>query len=134
MAQKELAVNIIIRRITVDEKLADGIVRILVSRLSNGVKEFFDHDKEWGEEEECLIEPCSYVEKMSITESARKEWSWDSLEEGQVFLSGQFKIIGSREHPKYFVVSPGSDDFFRIDKAVRKDIQKMYFKMLKGEK
>jgi len=102
-------------RIAVDERLADDLVRLLVCPLAEEVEEFFDRKGDWGKERERWVRPRSYVKKLGLPPSQVEEWPWEALTEGQVFLSGQFEIVGDRQAPKYFKVSPGREEFLRID-------------------
>lgn len=130
MEMEQSRENVPVWRITVDEKLADDLIRLLTSPLAKGVREFYDGKNDWGEEEECLIYPGTYVREMGIPESEAGEWLWADLKEGQVFLSGQFEVVGDMESPEKFVVSPGQRNFLRIDGLVRRDIKRLYFKLL----
>jgi len=122
--------NVFVQRITIDEKLTDDLIRLLISPLAKGVKEFYDGKNDWEEEQECFIQPDTYIQEMDIPLSKKEKWPWIDLQEGQVFLSGQFKILGSEEAPKKFVIAPRQEEFLRIDKRVRKDIQQLYSKAL----
>jgi hypothetical protein len=79
-----------VQRITIDERLAEDLIRILVADLKAGHKAIEDDSECWGEEVEFLVRPEDYRKKMGIPQAAKK-WSWDSLTEGQVFLSGEFQ-------------------------------------------
>lgn len=85
-----------VRRITIDERLADGLIRILIADLKAGLKTFGDDPEYWGKETELLVRPEDYQEKMGIPPEAAGKWSWDSLYEGQVFLSREFQKSSTR--------------------------------------
>ena len=128
--------DVLVQRITVDEKLADDLIRLMICPLGEGVKKDFDDvDKYWEEEEyECLVRPGDYFQKMSIPKSRENEWPWADLEEGRVFMSGQFKVVGDAGEPEKFTVSPGQHEFLSIDKLAKKEIKRLYFDALKGKR
>jgi len=98
-----------VKRITVDEQLAEDLIRFEICSLNEGVEKFFDRVGIWGERKEELIRRTAYSRKLGIP------LLWDTLKEGQVFLLGEFEIIGERTKPKHFKVSPGRKEFIRID-------------------
>lgn len=125
----------LVQRITVDEKLADDLIRLLISPLAERVeRDFGDAENDWEEEYEGLIRPGDYAQKMSIPKSREKMWPWTDLEEGQVFISGQFKVVGHAGEPEKFEVSPGQHEFLSIDKLAKKEIKRLYFDALKGKR
>ena len=73
-------------RITIDEKLEDDLIRILVAQLNYGEITFSDDSSYWQEEEEFLVKPSDYQKKMYMTQANAKKWSWDRLHEGQELL------------------------------------------------
>lgn len=132
MSAKRSQENVLVRRITVDEQLADDLVRLLVCPLAQGVQEFFDRDEEWGEEEEVWVKRGTYTQDLGIPPAKEKDCAWEELAEGQVFLSGEFEIVGCRAAPKYFKVSPGREEFLRIDglEGFREGIKRIYSDLL----
>jgi len=102
-----------VRRITVDEKLSDDLFRFVFCSLKEGIKKFTDRDDEWQEEQEKLVHPRNYSRILYIRKFEAP--AWETLKEGQVYLSGEFKVIGDRTAPEYFKVSPGRREFLRID-------------------
>ncbi len=121
-----------VRRMTVDEKLAEGDIRLLVAPLAPKVKEFFDRDSEWDQEYEVRVRPENFVQELGILVPA--EWPWERLAEGQVFLVGEFEIVGERTAPKYFRVSRGHNEFLRLDdlEEFRQGIKWLYSQVLTG--
>lgn len=97
-----------IRRITVDERLDENLIRILISELCRDMKvgELVD-DNIWEEETSLLV---SKIEVESNKDKASQDivsWStlkevweiperispkWDDLSEGQVYLQGAYSI------------------------------------------
>ena len=103
----------VVKRISVDEKLADDLIRLLVCSLADGIQEFSDQKNEWGPESAVMVGPATYAAAMGL--ASQKQCSWKDLSEGQVFLSGEFEITGSRSSPHHFRVNPGRHEFLRID-------------------
>lgn len=131
MKEKQPKNNSLVRRITVDEKLFNDLIRLLISPLVNGISEFYDREEDWGQEQEVMVTPETYVQEMGIPLSERKRYLWTDLQEGQVFLSGKFKVVGKEESPEKFMVSPQQEKFLRIDKIIRKEVKRLYFEVLK---
>ena len=99
-------------RITVDERLSDNLVRLLIAPLAAGVKKFIDRDADWGPEEEVMVNAADYALRMGVPEA---ELPWRTLAEGQVFLVGQFETMGAQTAPEGFKVRPGERVWLRID-------------------
>jgi hypothetical protein len=102
-----------VRRITVDEKLSDGLFRFVFCSLKEGIERFSDQSDKWQKEQEKLVNPTNYSRTLGVKKS--KAPAWEALQEGQVYLSGEFKIIGDPKNPEGFKVSPGPRNFLRID-------------------
>lgn len=119
-------------RITVDEKLGENLIRLLIASLKQGVKTFNDDAKYWNEEKEKLVEPNNYQTIMEITRIKAKEWSWDRLCEGQVFLAGEFKINHDRNTLAMFDVNPGRKNFRHINSEIKDTTKEKYLKALQG--
>ena len=100
-------------RITIDEKLSTDLFRFVLCFLRDGLGKFTDLDDEWQEEQEKLVNPQNYFHVLCIKETEAP--TWETLEEGQVFLSGEFKVVGGKKKPRYFKVSPSQRKFLRID-------------------
>ena len=119
-----------VRRITIDEKLADGLFRILVANLKNSVETFGDDSKYWGEEKELLVRPEDYRKKLDMTQANAKKWPWEDLSEGQVFLQGRFREIPEKGAEATFVVDAEQRNFQRIDYFSKSRVKKVYMKAL----
>lgn len=124
-------------RITVDEWLADDLIRVVRCRLVDGVDEFWDRTNEWAREYALLITPGNYVRKLGIP--SEEDLPWRTLEEGQVFLVGEFGIVrreGATEDaaPAHFRVERGRTTFLRIDQmdVFRDDLKAVYSAALRG--
>jgi len=102
-----------VRRITVDEKLSDDLFRFVFCSLKEDIEKFTDRDDEWQEEREELVHPKDYSQILDVKKSEAP--AWETLQEGQVYLSGEFKVIGDQTKPEYFKVNPGRRKFLRID-------------------
>jgi len=102
-----------VRRITVDEKLSDDLFRFVFCSLKEDIEKFTDRDDEWQEEREKLVHPQDYSRILNVKKPEAP--AWETLQEGQVYLSGEFKVIGDQAKPEYFKVSPGRRKFLRID-------------------
>ena len=120
----------IVCRITVDEKLADGLIRILITELKNDVVAFNDDPVYWGEEEELLVMPDNYQERMGMTWESARKWHWESLCEGQVFLQGRFRMESGQLAQQMFVVDMEQWDFQRIDPLIRGRLKNEYLAAL----
>ena len=122
--------NAIVNRITIDEKLSEDLIRVLISPLKKGIKIFKDKMDYWEEEKEELVRPDTFVRKMGIPFSKKKKFRWEDLREGQAFLSGSFSIADGKKNPGRFEVNPRRKEFLSIDALAKKDIKKLYFKVL----
>ena len=128
--KKKSKKNVIVQRITIDEKLSEDLIRLLVSTLKGGIKKFRDQMEYWEEEKEELVRPDSFAKKMGIPFPEKKKWKWENLREGQVYLSGSFDIVDIKKPPGKFEVNPKQKEFLSIDTLVKEDIKKLYFRVL----
>ena len=121
-----------VRRITVDEKLSDGLFRFVFCQLTEGIKQFTDRDDEWQEEREKLVHPQDYSRILDVKKSEAPVW--ETLQEGQVYLSGEFKVIGDQTKPECFEVNPGRRKFLRIDNLdmIDEGVKSLYSDVLRG--
>ena len=121
-----------VRRITVDEKLSDDLFRFVFCSLREGIKKFTDRDDEWQEEREKLVHPQNYSRILYVKKSEAP--AWETLKEGQVYLSGEFEVIGDQTKPEYFKVSPGRREFKRIDnlEIIDEGLKSLYSDVLRG--
>lgn len=142
-----------VRRITVDERLSEDLIRLEICELIKHEKsgEFKDEPDYWRdiarEGGEVLARPITpgkkstkecYIELMSIPKSQIKKFQWKDLKEGQVFLSGAFEAkeeqSGDKKVIRYFV-RPDKMSFKQIDDDVKKNTKTLYYEILaKGEK
>lgn len=120
----------LVRRITIDEKLEDGLFRVLITSLGNVTSEFNDDLSYWGEEDEYLIQPDNYREILDLTKRNVKTWPWESIIEGQVFLQGKFRIKGGRSSKMMFVVGSRRRNFRRVDHILKGQIKNTYLAIL----
>lgn len=130
MKRKKPKKNAIVNRITIDEKLSEDLIRVLISPLKKGAKKFRDQLDYWEDEKEELVRPDTFVRKMGIPFSKKKEFKWENLREGQAFLSGSFNKADRKKTTSRFEVNPRRKEFLSIDAQAKKDIKKLYFKVL----
>jgi hypothetical protein len=116
----------------VDEKLSDDLFRFVFCSLGEGIKKFTDRDDEWQEEREKLVHPRSYSRILYVKKSEAP--AWETLKEGQVYLSGEFEVIRGQTKPEYFKVSPGRREFLRIDnlEIIDEGVKSLYSDVLRG--
>jgi len=119
-----------VRRITVDEKLSDDLFRFVFCSLKEGVERFSDQSDKWQEEQEKLVNPKNYSRILYVKKSEAP--AWGTLQEGQVYLSGEFEIIGNKKNPEDFKVSLGQRNFLRIDELdiVDETVKSLYSDVL----
>lgn len=121
-----------VRRITVDEKLSDDLFRFVFCSLKEGIKKILDRDDEWQRERQKLVHPRNYSRILLVKKSDAP--AWETLKEGQVYLSGEFKVIGAKTNPKGFKISPGRREFLRIDnlELIEESLRSLYSDVLRG--
>jgi len=117
--EKQSKKNALVWRITVEEKLSDDLIRLLISPLRARLRKFRDRKDDREEEEERFVQPDTDVQDMSMPPSAAKKWPWTKLQKDQVFLSGEFKAIGRKKPPENFVVNPRRKNFLCIEELIR---------------
>jgi hypothetical protein len=100
----------IVRRITIDEHLADDLIRVAICPLAKGVQAFLDREGDWGPERQSFVRPKDYVRKLGISDP--EDW------------------------PCYFQVSRHRGRFERIDHLdmIRESIHQLYAHALGGGK
>lgn len=133
MNNKEKVLSAIVKRISVDEKLEENLIRLLICGLRDNVKFFFDNNGDWGEEEPFEVNDKSYLKIMGIENGKSQKIKWTDLEEGQVYLSGEFIEIFSGNTLEKLQVKPGEKRILRFDKCIKDEIKRLYFKALGGE-
>ncbi len=120
-------------RITVDEKLSEDYIRLLVSPLDSGVKDFSDEKDNWGRETIMFVQSENYAQIMKIPAKFSKKILWSDLWEGQVFLAGRFRIVGNKKTPVKFRVDSKQQNFLSIYELAKKQMKRIYFRTLEGK-
>lgn len=117
-------------RITIDERLTNDLIRILIANLKPDKSTFSDDSRHWEEEDEFIVGPDNYLETMGMTKEIGKQWPWKNLFDGQVFLRGRFR--DSPNQPGVFVVDTKmkQDNFQRIDYYSKNRVKKVYMNAL----
>jgi len=86
MKARQTRDDALVRRITIDEKLSEDLIRALVSSLADGTHEFSDGEADWGKEDDLHIRPEDYDLKFGIPSEEKENFPWSNLREGQVYL------------------------------------------------
>jgi|SRR3989304_89990 len=115
-----------VKRITVDEQLEDALIRFEICELRKD-GEFFYSVENWGEKKHELIHKSDYKRKLHLAQP------WNTLKESQVFLVGEFEVIGDPDNPDSFKTSPGKRESIRIDdkRKFKDNVKQTYFDLLK---
>lgn len=122
-----------VRRITIDEKLAGKLIRVLVAGLKPDVRAFSDDPTYWQEEEEVLVRPDDYLKIMGIPADDAERWPWEDFHEGQVFLQGRFEgdLQKAAEGGEFMVnVEKRQEDFRSIYSLSKNRVKKVYMSAL----
>jgi hypothetical protein len=119
----------VVQRITVDEILAEDLIRFEVCDLKDDVEKFLFENDVWKKDKELMINGDIYELELGIP------YPWDMLKESQVFLFGRFEVIGDREDPQRFEVNLEKHDFFEIGymDGFRDQLRKLYSEVLRVE-
>jgi hypothetical protein len=119
-----------VRRVTIDEKLADDLIRAAICRLADGVEVFYDRQGDWGRERGAWFRPGDYARKMGL--DPEQAPAWGSLKEGQVFLVGEFATVDKESKTSCFKVDRTGSDMVRIDslKEYRDGVKYFYAYLL----
>ena len=120
-------------RITIDEKLGQDHIRILVATLKADKLTFKDDPDYWSEEEISHIYPDDYGDLLRLSGVNFREWIWEKLKEGQVFLAGEFEPPQSFEDETFIKVKSGLNSFMRIDPFIKGWIKQKYLLALQRE-
>jgi hypothetical protein len=117
-----------VTRVTVDEVLSENLVRFETSQLKKENEQFFDDFENWGDKKEVLMHRNQYKRRLHLPQP------WDALEEGQVFLVGEFEVVDNQGEPKNFKFSPGKNNFVRIDnlRKFKDKVKRLYSDLLTG--
>jgi len=120
-----------VRRITVDEKLSDDLFRFVFCSLKKGIEKFSSQGDKWQKEQEKLVHPRNYPRILNVKKSEAP--AWETLHEGQVYLSGEFVLIGDQTNPDYFEISLGPRKFLRIDNmdTIDEGVKSLYSDVLR---
>ena len=117
-------------RITIDEKLSEDLIRILVSKLQTDLYQFSDETHHWGKETESFITPKNHPRKLGIPNSLIKEFPWDIFQEGQVYVSGEFIYLNANN--PCFTIERGVQSFVPIADISKDIVKKLYSEVLTG--
>ena len=144
-------------RITVDEKLYDNAVRLLVCPLIKGIEKYADRktktivitdrQRNWEDERDFILQRHDFEEfllTLALMAENVEDFRWENIREGQVYLLGEVaqkkikkrskKGSGKDEVITQFIVKPDESNLYRIDDEVRTVIKKLYFSTLKGRR
>ena len=143
-------------RITIDERLSDDLIRILVAELKTSMNQsgFNDNVNSWQEEESDYISqenwggeikhqtvPCKNInscpKKKTLPDSSScvKKYPFSSLYEGQVFLWGNVtKNSSNNSNNKYQFTKSSKRKLLDITSDVKEDIKTLYMTALTGGK
>lgn len=121
-----------INRITIDEKLADDLIRILVAPLKKHSSHFTDNFDCWEDEADELINPDNFETKLFMTSANSRRYPWNSLYEGRVFLVGKFKIDTERKGKRWYTTDARKKTFRCINRQIKEDIKEKYLRALEG--
>lgn len=150
-------------RITVDEKLSDDYIRLMICPLIENIKDFADKEtkkivitdrrRNWAQEEEMYITSENYKDILGMLGLNKKhveQIPWDDLSEGQVYLLGNFRIEeikkrinlnqskihkeDTKRTAKRFILDARKINFKQIDKQVNDTIRRLYFSTLRGRR
>ncbi len=120
----------LVYRITIDEKLEDDLIRVLVASLRGGVGTFDDEPSVWSEEDWTLVTPNDYAKVLGMTNANVKTWPWESLQEGQVFFRGMFKINQKRKTGRTFLVDTKRRSFRPVNYLIKERVKRKYLRVL----
>ncbi|GEM_PF-3507475 len=147
-------------RITVDEKLSDDYIRLMICSLIESIKDFADKEtkrivitdrrRNWDKEEEVYITSENYKDILGMLGLKKKhveQIPWDNLNEGQVYLLGSFRIEEIKKRTnlkqakidkenrkrkvKRFILDARKVSFTQIDEQVNDAIRRLYFSTLR---
>ncbi len=98
-----------VKRITVDELLTDDLIRFEICKLREGL-EFFSYEIDaWDRGTGVLVTEDSYYLDIGLL------YEWHNLEEGDVFLLGNFEPNEDKEVKERFRVNPKKRGHLKID-------------------
>jgi phage terminase large subunit-like protein len=142
------------RRITIDERLDEGLLKIAIADLLPGHKELGDDPLDaWSNETVRLIGQDDLLPMLELAtddplvrhlagdppaevgEDALVGVIWRSLEEGQVYIAGEVEVeTAEPPAPTSIVARPGSWTVLRVDRieGIKKKHEALYSKALRG--
>lgn len=121
-----------VRRITIDEILAAGLIRILVTELKPRKMEFDDDPDYWETEKDILMKPDEFGKIMGMSTSDLQLWPWDTLYEGQTFLHGHFILKSNLHDFPRFLVNRGETNYMCVNSLIKQTTKELYFSAIKG--
>jgi hypothetical protein len=132
MQNKAVTGSPLVKRITIDEKMDENLMRILVADLETGIEEFTDDPDDWQPEEDLVKSPREFREITGMTKRHIRKWPWGKLFEGQVFLQGYFKTKPGHRGKPVFIIDRARKNLLCINNQIKEDIKRNYFDALKG--
>jgi hypothetical protein len=127
--------NMPVYRITVDEFLAEGLVRVLFAELdiSRNTTLFDDMTAVWKEEQALVVNSETWAEKLALPAARLKAYPLNSLREGQVFLCGNVSLNRSKKSKKAFRMNKTpTRKLLQVTTQVHAEIKSLYKKALTG--
>ncbi len=124
-------------RITVDEFLAEDLVRVIFAELkiSKNASLFDDDTGSWKAEEAFVVNPETWAEKLALPAIRIKDYPLANLFEGQVFLCGNVSLNRSRGIKKKFRINKTpARKLLPVTSQVHADIKSLYKNALTGGK
>jgi hypothetical protein len=119
----------LVQRITVDEILAEDIIRFEVCDLKENVFEFLYEIDVWGRGWGVVVKGDAYEMELGLPHP------WDQLEEGDVFLLGCFEVVEEEGVPVCFRVNSERRRFLKIDEydGFRDYVRELYSSVLRRD-
>jgi hypothetical protein len=120
-------------RITVDERLSENIVQLLIAELKSPKKEYHELLSDiWREEKISHIDEDYWAEM--IPKRYLRQYPYQDLVEGQVFISGPVEIFGRKKTPIMLLVrEEARPKLIEITELVKEDVKRLYKDALQGK-
>jgi hypothetical protein len=117
-----------VQRITVDERLADDMIRFEICELREGVEKFAYEIDVWERGIGLIVNEDAYGFDLGIP------YPWDNLEEGDVFLIGGFEPVDDEDETDRYRVNPSIRGVLKIDHLdeYRDYLRALYSDVLRG--
>jgi len=122
-------------RITVDEFLAEDLVRVLFAELdiSRNTTLFDDTTDVWKEEQALVVNSETWAEKLALPATRLKAYPLSSFCEGQVFLCGNVSLNRSKKsRQKFRINKTPARKLLPVTTQVHAEIKSLYKKALTG--